>query len=332
MRPVRFHSLFDRTVARPRALWMTLVLVLLVYLPTLGAIAALRLTDIPGNPGNRSLLAAPTVIAYVLLLGPILGPLESAVVRSLRPILLVEDEELARIVERAATVSPWHEIAAIAGGLVFAVLIIGGPPGPGEAWPSYVVMATGYVMLGLLGWAAFLSIAATRVVGTLLRLPMQVDPLDREPFEAIGRQSLALALTFVGGITIGLIMGNYGSAALLNPRFWLLFLPLSLLPVLVFYLNMRPTHRILSTARNRALAEVQQQLRRAFPSLLEGMQKGKPTGNLSLEVNALVAYEKELQEVSTWPYNPATLRTLAASVLFPVATLLARRVFEVYIQ
>ena len=332
MRPVRFHSLFDRTVARPRPLWMTLVLVLLVYLPTLAAITSLGLAEFAGNPGNRSLLAAPTVIAYVLLLGPILRPLESAVVRSLRPILLVADEELARIVERAATVSPWHEIAAIACGLVFAAFIIGGPPGPGEAWPSYVVMATGYVMLGLLGWAAFLSIAATRVVNTLLRLPMQVDPLDREPFEAIGRQSLALALTFVGGITIGLIMGNYGSAALLNPRFWLLFLPLSLLPLLVFYLNMRPTHRILSAARNRALAVVQLQLRRSFPSLLERMQKGEPTGNLPWEVNALVAYEKELQEVSTWPYNPATLRTLAASVLFPVATLLARRVFEVYIQ
>ncbi len=77
---------------------------------------------------------------------------------------------------------------------------------------------------------------------------------------------------------------------------------------------------------------MQQQLRRSITSLLDGMQKGKPTGNLPWEVNALAAYEKELQEVSTWPYNPATLRTLAASVLFPVATLLARRVFEVYIQ
>jgi len=332
MRPVRFHSLFDRTVARRRPLWATLALVLLVYFPTLAAIAALGLADLAGDPGNRSLLAAPTVVAYVLLLGPILGPLEAAVIRSLRPILLVEDKELASIVERASTVSLWHEIAAITCGLVFGALIIGGPPGPGEAWPSYVFMATGYVMLGLLGWAAFLSIAATRVVSTLLRLPMQVDPLDRGPFEAIGRQSLALALAFVGGITIGLVMGSYGSAALLNPRFWLLFLPLSLLPVLVFYLNMRPTHRILSAARDRALTGVQQQLRRAFPSLLERMQKGEPTGNLPWEVNALVAYEKELQEVSTWPYNPATLRTLAASVLFPVATLLARRVFEVYIQ
>jgi len=330
--PARFHSLFDRTIARPRPLWATLLLVLLVYLPTLAAAYALGLTDLYDDPRSRSLLAAPTVIAYVLLLGPILGPLESAVVRSLRPVLLADDEELERVVQRAAAVSPWHEMAAIAGGLFFGVLIIGGSPDPGATWPIFVVTATGYVMLGLLGWAGFLSIASTRVVASLLRLPMQIDPLDRQPFEAIGRQSLAMALAFVGGITIGLLLGGYGSAALLNPRFWLLFLPLSLLPVLVFYLNLRPTHRVLSGARERALGQVQQQLRRSFPSLLERMQKSEPTGNLPWEVNALVTYEKELQDASTWPYNPTILRTLFVSVLVPTVTLLARRIFEVYIR
>jgi hypothetical protein len=107
-------------------------------------------------------------------------------------------------------------MAAIAGGLFFGVLIIGGFPDPGASWPIFVVTATGYVMLGLLGWAGFLSIASTRVVTSLLRLPMKVDPLDRKPFEAIRRQSLAMALAFVRGITIGLILGSYGSAALLN--------------------------------------------------------------------------------------------------------------------
>jgi hypothetical protein len=99
-----------------------------------------------------------------------------------------------------------------------------------------------------------------------------------------------------------------------------------------FYLNMRPTHRVLSAARERALAQVQHQLRRSFPSLLERMQKEEPSGNLPWEVNALVAYGKELQDASTWPYNPAILRTLVVSVLVPTVTLLARRLFEVYIR
>jgi len=177
-----------------------------------------------------------------------------------------------------------------------------------------------------------MSIAGTRVVSTLLRLPMRIDPLDRKPFEPIGRWSLAMAMAFVGGILIGLILGSYGTSALLNPRFWLLFLPLSFLPVLVFYLNMRPTHGVLATARDRALAEVQQELRRSFPTLLGRMQRGEPTGNLPWEVSALVAYEKELDQASTWPYNPVILRTLLVSVLIPTMTLLTRRIFEVYIR
>ncbi len=328
----RPHSLFDRTVGRPRPLWATLLLIVLIYLPSLAAAYALGITDLYSDPGSRAVLAAPTIIAYILLLSPIMAPLEPAIVRSLQPILLIEPEDVDRIVDRASTVPRWHEIAAIACGLVLGVIIIGGSPGPEEAWAAYVIMATGYLMLGLLAWTGYMSISGTRVVSSLLRQPMRVDPLNRKPFEAIGRWSLALALAFVGGITIGLLLGGYGAASLLNPRFWLLFLPLSLLPVLVFYLNLRPTHRVLALARNQALAEVHQQLRRSFPSLLGRMQKGESTGNLPGEVNALVAYEKELEEASTWPYNPAILRTLAASVLIPMVTLLARRVFEVYIR
>jgi hypothetical protein len=223
-------------------------------------------------------------------------------------------------------------VAAIACGFAFGAVIIGFPPASDRTWPVLVVAATGYAMLGLLGWTAFGSISATRVVNILLRLPIQVDPLDRKPFEPIGRWSLAIALAFVGGIVLGLILGSYGTAALLNPRFWLLFLPLSLLPVVVFYLNMRPTHRVLDTARERALGEVQRELRRSFPTLLGRVQRGESTGNLPWEVNALVAYEKALDQASTWPYNPTILRTLVVSVLVPTVTLLVRRVVEVYIR
>jgi len=332
VKPARYNSVFDRTVGRPRPLWATVVIVLLIYLPSLAAAAALGVTDFFSESGSRALLASPTVIAYIFVLGPLMEPLERAVVRSLRPILLVDEAEVDRIVQRAETIAPWQELAAIAIGLAFGAIIIGLPPESDRSWPVFAVTATGYAMLGLLAWTAFGSISATRVINAMLRLPMRVDPLDRKPFEPIGRWSLAIALAFVGGIFLGLVLGSYGTAALLNPRFWLLFLPLSLLPVVVFYLNMRPTHRVLSAARDRALGEVQRELRRAFPALLGHMQRGETSGSLPFEVNALVAYEKELDQASTWPYNPVILRTLVVSVLIPTVTLLARRVFEVFIR
>jgi hypothetical protein len=244
----------------------------------------------------------------------------------------VDDQELAHVVRRASSIHPFYEVTAIAAGLCFGLLLMSGVPWPGDGWPAYVVVASSYVMFGLLGWLGFMSIAQTRMVSHLLRLPLRVDPLDITPFEAIGRQSLVLALAFVGGNTIAILLANYGSAALANPRFWLVFTPLFLLPVVVFFLNMVPTQRVLSQAKKHELATVRGELHAAFRLLLQSRQSGEPAGGLSQDVNALVAYEQHLNEASSWPYNPVIIRTLIFGVLVPVTTVLARRVFEVYIR
>ena len=161
---------------------------------------------------------------------------------------------------------------------------------------------------------------------------MRIDPLDITPFEAIGRQSLAIALAFVGGNCIALLIGNYGTGALANPRFWLLFGPLFLFPAAVFFLNMIPTQRVLSQTKKQDLAAVRGELHAAFRLLLVRRRAGEPAGGLSQEVNALAAYEQRLNDASSWPYNPAILRALVLSVLVQFAAVLARRVFEVYIR
>jgi hypothetical protein len=119
-----FSSLFDRTVARRRPAWATVLLVFIVYLPTLVAAASVGLTDILTNPRSRSILTAPTAIAYILVIGPIMWSMQPKVVRSLRPIILVDDQELARVVRRASSIPPLYEAAAIAGGFFFAFLIL----------------------------------------------------------------------------------------------------------------------------------------------------------------------------------------------------------------
>jgi hypothetical protein len=324
-------SLFDRTIARRRSGWATLAVVGLVFLPTLLAAASLGLWPILSSRATRAVFSTPTVIAYVLIVAPLMAAMEDRVVRSLRPIATVSADEFERLVAASRTVPLRQELTAIALGLAAGVAFVSGM-GRLAHWTSYVWSAMALMMFGLLAWTAFVSVTGTRTVAALLRMPLRFDPLDPSPFEAIGRLSLALALVFVGGILIGLFLGNYGAADLTDPRFWLLFLPVSLIPILVFYLNMRPTHRVLASARDRTLADVQAQLRRSFSDLLERMQRGSPTGDLPREIGALVAYEKELQATNTWPYNPPILRTLAVSVLLPLGTLLVRRVVEVYIE
>lgn len=320
-------SFFDRTVAYRRPAWATTLLVLIVYLPALVAAAGdAGPAGLLTNPRLRAILTAPTVIAYVLIIAPLLATLQPVVIRSLRPVMQVDDRELERILQRAASVPPRHEAAAIVGGLLFGFFIIQGNPGPGARWPFYVEVATDYVMFGLLGWLGLMSLTNTRFINALLRLPLRVDPLDITPFEAIGRQSLALALAFVGGNLIALFLGNYGPAALADPRFWLLFLPLFLLPVVVFFLNMIPTQRILSQAKRRELSAVRGQLHAAFRLLLARQQADEPTGPLAQDIVALTAYEQHLNEAHSWPYNIGILRALLLSVLVQVVAVLTRRI------
>jgi hypothetical protein len=322
--------LFDRTIARRRSPGATAALVALIFLPAALAAASLGLVEIIRFRSSRAVFSSPTVIAYIVLVAPIMAGMEARVVRSLRPMAMVEGAELDRVIRDARSIPLRQELLAILVGALAGLAFVGNPGG--ASWTSYVWALMSVLMFTLLAWTAFVSITSTRTVSAMLRLPLRVDPLDPSPFESIGRLSLALALVFVGGILLGLVLSNYGQADLLDPRFWLLFLPISLVPVLIFFLNMRPTHAVMVTARDRTLSDVRRQLGRSFPALLERMQRGEATGDLPREVNALVAYEKELQAVNTWPYNPPILRTLAVSVLIPTVTLLVRRIVEVYIQ
>ncbi len=332
MDTVQAFSLFDRTVARPRPVWVTGLIVLLMYLPMVAVAVDMGLAETLASPRGRSLFTAPTVIAYIVVIAPILARLPPQVIRRLRPVILVDDQELTRTIAGSATVSPAYEFAAMAIGLFLGILIIGGVPGWGLHWTAYVQIISNYLMCGLLGWLGLVSIATTRVIRHILRLPLRIDPLDIGPFEAIGRQSLIIALAFVGGNTLGLLLGSYGAAALTDPRFWVMFGPLFLLPVAVFFLNMLPTQRILAQARKRELAEVAHELNAASRLLLERRKAGEPVGTLPQEVNALATFELRLKDARSWPYNTAILRTLLMSIVVQLVTVLARQVMDRYIR
>jgi len=98
--------------------------------------------------------------------------------------------------------------------------------------------------------------------------------------------------------------------------------------VLIFFLNMRPTHRVLAAEKKQELAAVQGRLLLACRALVARFDAEESAGTLGAEINALVASEKRIQETSTWPYDTAMLRTLFFSVIFPAVAALARIIGE----
>jgi hypothetical protein len=88
-----------------------------------------------------------------------------------------------------------------------------------------------------------------------------------------------------------------------EPVFWLIYLLLGAVPVLIFFLNMRPTHLVLASEKQRQLEAVQSQIRRAGQDLMQRLEQNHHAGMTSAEVGALIAYEGRLKETRTWPYR-----------------------------
>ena len=182
-------------------------------------------------------------------------------------------------------------------------------------------------MYGLLAWTICVAVASTRVIAALHRQPMRIDILDSRSFETIGRQSLVLALVFLGGITLSLLL-SFQFENLTTPEFWIIYVLLIMVTLLIFFLNMYPAHRVLAAEKERQLVPVRGHIQRLCQDLVAHLEGDQDTGNLGAEINALEIYEKRLQAVRTWPYNTTMLRALLFSVLIPLGSLLARVAIE----
>ncbi len=318
-------SLFARLIGRRRPPWVTVGAGLLLVLAPMGA-AYLDgvLDDFLGQGYWRLSLLPTAVIIYILIVSPIMARTEVGVVEAFRPLVLMDDDEYDRLVDEASRINPIGEVIAAGVGAAFG-LWVGHMwlSDPGAFWLRLTLSLSVGLMFGLLAWTIYVSVTSTRLTAELHRQDLRVDIFDTKPFEPIGRQSLIIALVFVGGIVLSMVFGLWlGSFS--DWQNWLMYLILALVPILLFFLNMRDTHRVLAAEKGRELEAVQRNILRACRALMERVETNESTGPLAAEINALVAYEQRVEAARTWPYNTSMLRTLFFSVLIPGGAALAR--------
>lgn len=322
-------SFLRKFLSQPRPTWVTFVIsAVLLLVPFLAAQLDGLGAELIRTGSWRPLLIGPVIIIYILIVSPILARDDSEALRAFRPIVQLDDQAFSQVVERAGYIKPLYEILILALGAAFGAWL-------GSTWlrdsPSawlylcnIVLMA---VMFGLLAVVVYWSIQETRVMVALHQQPLQFDLFDLSPFEPIGRQSLGIALTFVGGITLSLLL-SVDPQNLFAWQNGIVYVPLVLVPVVVFFLNMRDTHRVLAQAKKSETEIVERRLARAARGLTGQIAASESAVALAAELNALAAYQKFLRNARTWPYNTAMLRTLFVSVLIPGTIALAGRVME----
>jgi len=322
--------LFNRYIAAIRRPWLRVGLSALLILSAFSIVFLSNLTDnaMPSG-GWRTLLIGPTVIAYVMMISPALARTDEGVIAALRPLIRISDAEFDRLTDKATYTQPAHELAACAVGFGFGIMMaLPARPGFTAVWAGVFWLVTISMMYALLAWMVYAAIAGARMTSALYRQPMRVSVLDTAPFEVVGRQSLLLALAFIGGITLSLVIGGVQQSSLQGIGFWLSYAPIIAAPVIVFFLNMLATHRVLAQAKNQALADARRQLEGAGRNLVQQLDEKQDASALAAVVATLVAYEKRLTEARTWPYNTAMIRTLFLSVLVPIGTILVQMIIK----
>jgi len=312
-------SLFNRFITRPRPLWLTIVISLLLLLVPFGAALADGLWAAFLSRGTwRPFLMAPVVIGYILIVSQWLAKSDSDLLKAFRPLVLIEDDAFDRLARNASHIHPAGEgIALLLGALIGLGFSLPWLKSMNTFWFRLYVPVSLCLMWGILAWVIYTSMVSTKLVKALHSQPLKVDILDTKPFEPMGRYSLVISLVFIGGIALGFIFG-LDVESILAWQSWAVYLPLICVPLIVFFLNMRPTHRLLASEKKRQLQAVTKKIRLISQGMQSKLAREEALGDTAMEFTALVAYEARLRTASTWPYNTGMLRTLFFTLLLPL--------------
>ena len=313
---------FDKWLGPSRSLTTIAIVSLVLYgIAFLIGYLTYGVPDLFREGAWRAIFRAPTIILYTLLVVPRLNQLEAQVLAAISPLTSLTERQLGVLIQEKATTRPHYEWVSIGMGLVVGSLVVVVDGNLSWGWLSVYLLVSTAVIGGLLAWVIYVSVLSVDYIAVLLKQPLDINLFNLSPFTTVGRQSLYLALAFAGGIAISLFFVTIDLTFGQRLEFWLIYVPLLLMPVAIFFFNMYPTHRLIAAARDKELEKVRCHIPDLSNQLLNRLNRNEKADPLNATVMAVLAYEQRLRQVSTWPYDTAMLRTLLFSVFLPLAAL-----------
>lgn len=318
----------DRFLNKTRLSWTWFVVLVggvLLIVPLLVAFADGFMHEFLYEGVWRTMYMAPAILVYILALQRPMDVAHQRAVLALRKVILLDDDAFEKIVLEASKVDARGELLAFFLGAAFGFWANGSWSIEGDyQWLKIYFPLAGSMLWGTLSWVIYSSVASTKLQTTLHQQPMKFDIFNLRPFEPIGRYSLIMALVFVGGIVISVLFINplANDSVIFSLT---LYAILAAVTVLVFFLSMRDTHKVLSAEKKRAIELAELKISEAFQSLSGGTISSGDMVSASTELNLWLKYEARLKVARTWPYNTAMIRTLALSILLPATVSLLQR-------
>ena len=258
------------------------------------------------------------LIVYFVVISPPMANGQLKLVGKLRPLVQTDDAAFEALIREHTTTNPRSEWLAFGIGALLGLLnSLAWDLSDMGGWTRGYMYVSFSLMFGLLAWTIYGSISATKLLTALHRQPLKIDLFDTRPFQPVGQYSLRIALAYIGGIVLSLIFG-LDLANLFAWQVWVGYIPLASAAVLIFFLSMRDTHRVLVAEKQRCLSLVRARIGPVRRLIQEQIEAGGGIDSLAGEFNALLAYEVRVQNAPTWPYNTAMARALFFAILLPL--------------
>lgn len=269
----------------------------------------------------RPLMMPVVVIAYILLISPLVDRSEARMLRAIRQLVLVDDAEFDRLAHGGNVTAD-----RVGGALAFVAGALAGGLWIGRAWqpmPGDTLWLSRYqslsipLLFGVLAMLIYGSIIESNRLSAMMKAPIEYDLFRPDSLESVGRYSLTSSFVFLGGILLGTIFG-LDMANLTMWRTWMASVLLGLVVAGIFFSTMNSTHQVMARAQRRELERIRPHLAAARKRFQQRAGDGAPSEREALAFLSLSTYEDRVRNVPTWPYNPRMARVLFASILLPL--------------
>lgn len=272
-------------------------------------------------------------VVYWPLLYRYLTRVGSRSLRAYRPLLDLSDGEIDRIEYKLTILPRWIGWLTVPMGFGLAALTVLTDPAPfGDLVPNTAVPYTGDILLEGFMIATFFcllirSIRQLRMVSELHSQATNINLLELKPAHAF---SDLTARTGIGVILVVIVSYPADPHAFGTGLSIVLTTVTTLLAIGIFVLPVIGLQSRLDDEKERALSQTHAQLQIVRNRLHDEVRSGQfeDMGAIKDGIEALIDERDLLKSVSTWPWNPKTIRGFASALLLPLLLGLATRLLE----
>jgi hypothetical protein len=338
-------SWIDRTMAwietLPLPVWVGYIL--LYLLATLYVQVGVWLSGSPSfNADIRYPLANAVWMAVPIAALHYLSAEGKRALAAFRRAMNADDETVRRLEYRLTRIPKWPVLGINAALALILILLTSRDPAlvaPEPLSPITMLMLLAYSSLGFSFVPIFVyqTLRQLRVVAEMYAMVEHVNVFNLQPLYVLSglTAKTAAAWILLANLTLVLnVVFNFGMQGMELSFTIPLLLAQVFFALLAFIVPLWGVHRRIEQDKDRVLEQNSRRLESAYRELERRMAEGDLADMDAFHKGAmaLMAFRKEIESISTWPWQPATFRGFLSAVLLPIFLFVVQQALVRYIR